>query len=66
MSSSYGYSSSPLIDRDTLMLPEVLIEEYGAEIGKLLRPSFDALWQACGLEKSLNYDDQVNCRQHHR
>ena len=53
MSSSYGYSSSPGIDRDTLMLPEVLIEEYGAGVGRVLQPSFDALWQACGLEKSL-------------
>jgi hypothetical protein len=63
--SSYQHVSSPAIDRDTVMLPEVLIEEYGADIGRVLRPSFDALWQACGLEKSLNYDDQGNWRQHH-
>jgi len=64
--SSYEYSPSPPIDRDTLILPEVLIEDYSAEIGSLLRPSFDALWQACGLEKSLNYDDEGNWRQHRR
>jgi len=64
--SSYGRSPSPPIDRDALMLPEALIEEYGADIGRVLQPSFDALWQACGLEKSLNYDEQGNWRQHHR
>jgi hypothetical protein len=64
--SSYGHSPSPPIDRDTLMLPEILIEEYGSDIGRVLKPSFDALWQACGLEKSLNYDDLGNWRQHHR
>jgi hypothetical protein len=63
--SSYD-SPSPPIDRDDLILPAVLIEDYDADIGRLLRPSFDALWQACGLEESLNYDDQGNWRKHHR
>ena len=60
------YSQSPPIDRDTLMLPEALVEDYAVEIGRLLQLSLDALWQACGLEKSLNYDDEGNWRQHHR
>jgi hypothetical protein len=63
--SSYSPFPSPPIDRDRLILPEVLIEGYGADIGRALQPSFDALWQACGLEKSLNYDDEGNWRQHH-
>lgn len=46
------------IDRDNLLLPEVLIEEYGPRFATYLRPSFDALWQACGHEQDLNYDDE--------
>ncbi len=50
------------IDRENLQLPEILIEDYSADIARLLRPSFDALWQACGHEKSPNYDDEGNWR----
>jgi hypothetical protein len=50
------------IDREILELPEVGIEDYGANLGTALRPSFDALWQACGVEQSPNYDSAGNWR----
>jgi hypothetical protein len=50
------------IDRDVLELPEVFVEDYGSDLGKVLRPSFDALWQACGGEQSANYDSAGNWR----
>jgi len=49
-----------LIDRDLLLLPEVLIEELPRDLPRLLRPTFDALWNACGLAQSLNYDEKGN------
>jgi len=65
MSSTYSFlEKNPPIDRETLPLPEVVVEDYAANVGKLLQPSFDALWQACGLEKSRNYDDAGNWRAH--
>jgi hypothetical protein len=48
------------IGLDVLPLPEVLVENYGADVPTVLRPMFDALWQACGLEQSLNYNAQGN------
>jgi hypothetical protein len=33
-----------------------------SNVATLLRPAFDALWQACGQEKSPNYDDEGNRR----
>ena len=48
------------IDRDTLMLPDILIEEGQSNFGALLRPAFDALWQASGLSGSWNYDKDGN------
>jgi hypothetical protein len=60
MSSYEPLQGSSTIDRDVLMLPEILIEDYGANIGKLLRPAFDALCQSGGVEKSPNYDGEGN------
>lgn len=48
------------IDRDTLMLPDILIEEGLSNVGAVLRPAFDALWQASGLSGSWNYDQDGN------
>lgn len=47
-----------MIDRDMLILPDVLVESFGTEIQKLLRPIFDAVWNSAGWEQSLNYDEQ--------
>lgn len=44
------------IDRDTLLLPDVLVEAYEEDVGRALRPIFDAVWNAAGWEGSLNYD----------
>jgi hypothetical protein len=45
---------SYLIDRDVLAIPDVIFT--GAQgIPRLLRPCFDAIWNACGLRGSLNY-----------
>ena len=45
------------IDRDILLLPEVVIESYDVITKDILRPCFDSIWNACGFPKSLNYDD---------
>ena len=70
-----GYNTrddSP-IDRDTLLLPDLLIEDYSIlsdpnempkEMGKAFRPTFDAVWNACGYEHSLNYDTDGNWKAH--
>lgn len=46
------------IDRDILPLPEVMIEDYDAIVHVAMRPTFDALWQACGYERSFNYNNK--------
>ena len=45
------------IDRDILLLPEVIIENYDTAPEDILKPCFDAMWNACGFPKSPNYDD---------
>ena len=44
------------IDRDVLLIPEVLIESYNVCAEDVLRSCFDSIWNACGYPRSFNYD----------
>jgi hypothetical protein len=44
------------IDRDTLVLPDVLLESYDTPTDVVLKPIFDALWQASGFPGCHHYD----------
>lgn len=46
------------IDRDALLLPEVLVDDLDADVDSILHPIFDALWNAAGWPNSINYDDK--------
>lgn len=47
-----------VVDRDLLVLPDVLVESEAADLGTMLRPPLDALWQAGGHEGSPSYERQ--------
>lgn len=56
-------------DRDTLLLPDLLIEDLSVDVVSLLKPVFDAMWQASGWRRCFNYDDagkRVNNDKHLR
>jgi hypothetical protein len=44
------------IDRDHLIIPELFVQSYDDEVSDILRPAFDAIYQACGYPRSENYD----------
>jgi len=46
----------PRIDKDLLFIAPVIAEVLGADVGRLLKPAFDVLWQASGRAKSLFYN----------
>lgn len=46
------------IERDILLLPEVVIESYDVSADKVLRPCFDSIWNACGFPRALYYNDE--------
>ena len=48
----------PAIDRDTVILPDVLMEDFSADPADVLRPVFDGVWQAAGWPRCLNYNAQ--------
>jgi hypothetical protein len=46
------------IDRDYLMFPESVIEDYGANPATLSQPIFNSLWNSAGWPRSLGYDEK--------
>ena len=46
-----------VIDRDVLLLPESFIQTYDTDPKEVLRPLFDLVWNACGYERSYNFDE---------
>ncbi len=58
------YENDHPLSQDVVLLPEVVMEDFGDDPGRLLRPAFDVVWNAFGLLRSLNYDDQGNWREY--
>ena len=51
------YRNGVPIDRDVILLPEIIIESYEVKAVDVLRPCFYSIWNACGFPRSFNYDD---------
>ena len=45
------------IDREHLIFPEIIVEDVTRSPAEMLRPVCDALWNACGFEKSPNFNE---------
>ena len=43
------------VDRDHLLAPEVMAEAFTVDPTQLLKPAFDAIWNACGYPYSPSY-----------
>lgn len=54
----YLVHNNNVIDRDILSLPEIIVDKYEDDITKLLKPAFDSIWNACGFQRSYNYNEQ--------
>ena len=46
---SYSGANIYTIDRDTLLLPEFVIDDLGTKVIDLLRPTFDLVWNSFGV-----------------
>ncbi|MBD2741485.1 ATP-binding protein [Coleofasciculus sp. FACHB-1120] len=53
----FGRSSGSPIDRDNLLVPEVVVEDFNFAPAQVMKPIFDAVWNAAGYTRSLNYDN---------
>ena len=52
----YPRKSQP-IDRKDLILPDIMLQEFGNHPDQIMRPAFDAIWNAAGWPRSMNYDE---------
>ena len=48
------------INSDNLFLPEAVVEDLSTPVGKILKPLFDLVWNACGFPSSMNFDSEGN------
>jgi len=48
------------IDRDVAVFPEVQVESLDEKVSSIMKPIFDAVWNACGAPRSFNYDNNGN------
>lgn len=48
------------IDRNELVIPEIQVEHRDVSSARILKPAFDSIWNACGYQCSLNYDENGN------
>lgn len=59
---NYSMDGVTAIDRDTLPLPNVIVDSYDADVPRALKPAFDVLWNASGWPRSMGYGDDGNRR----
>jgi hypothetical protein len=57
---SLSMEGSTAIDRDVLMLPEIVVEDFSAPPGPTLKPTLDLVWNACGHTSSPYFDTAGN------
>jgi hypothetical protein len=60
LTNSLSYYNGNGVDRDNLLSDEILIENPGEKPQKILKPLFDQIWNGCGWDRSMNYDEQGN------
>lgn len=53
----FGWRDDYPINRDALIVPEILIESFECDPAEVMRPIFDAIWNAAGWPRSMNYDE---------
>jgi len=50
------YGQDYPIDRPDLVIPEVMIDSFSCDPAEVMKPIFDSVWNAAGLNGSMNYD----------
>jgi hypothetical protein len=56
LTSEISLLGDKVIDRDALIVPEVMIDDFGSDPDDVMKDSFNAVWNAAGHERCRNYD----------
>jgi hypothetical protein len=57
VSQRWDTDESMVIDRDEVLVPEVIFDNASDVPEKILRPAFDVVWNSAGWRGSINYDE---------
>jgi hypothetical protein len=60
------YGGWPRIDRSPVLLPDVVFDDFDADVPTVLRPLFDSFWQSGGFLRSPNYTEAGEWRRPNR
>jgi hypothetical protein len=55
---SFFFNEGYSIDRDHLLLPEIIVESMDTSTEQLLQPIFNNIWNACGYPKDIYYNEE--------
>ncbi|VVB96997.1 Putative DNA-binding domain protein [uncultured archaeon] len=55
--SRFPFADSHPIDRNTLLIPEILLERFDSDLAEIMKPAFDSVWNAAGWPRSMNYNE---------
>ena len=56
----FGFDTGYPLTSDTVIIPETVVEDLATPVGKVLKPLFDLVWNACGYPSSRNFDAEGN------
>jgi hypothetical protein len=54
-----------VIDTDIVKLPESIINDFDIKPESVLQPMYDIIYNACGCERSNNFDEQGDFKLHY-
>lgn len=55
--SRFPFADAHPIDRNTLLIPEILLESFDSDLAEVMKPAFDSVWNAAGWPRSMNYNE---------
>ena len=53
---SYAHRTGGKIEDGSLIMSEVMVDTFESDLGEVLKPIFDAVWNAAGCEQSIYYE----------
>jgi len=56
----FWHRNATSIDRDNVIVPETMINNFNDDVNKTMKPVFDSVWNAAGWPRCFNYDEEGN------
>jgi len=54
------YNLTNTFERDSLIVPEIVMENFDVDVARQMKPALDIIWNSAGINESMGYDEQGN------